>query len=560
MNDIKVTVDQYIQDVQSGKRIACKWEKLAVKRHLDDLERQNTPDFPYHFDETRASHPILFTHYYCVHVKGPLDRQPLILEPWQQFIVWVLFGWLDQEDKRRFRIAFIEVAKKNGKSTMVAALGLYMLVIDGEGGSEVYSAATTKDQAKIVFYEYARAMVIKNPELQELFKTYKHSIVDAETETSTFTAVASDVDQLDGKNVHCAIIDEYHAHKTDGVFRIMVDGMSARAQPMTINITTAGFDPEVPCVDEEEYCQRVLSGKAKNETYFGIVFTLDEDDDWTDKSKWSKANPCLGVSKQLKAMEADFDKALAMPTEQNKFKNKNLNIWTKNKTGWLKNEDWQKAEKHFDLQEMAGMTCFAGIDLATVGDTASYTLCFPWEDSYRLYDRIFLPEDDIRERELRERFEWQQMADQGHVILTPTRTIDYDFIQTRILEDAATFDLQEIAYDPYNASQFINNLEKEGLEKKLVEFPQGWKYMSPATKDFETKLKNGQLESFQNPVVAWMVSNAVTKTDSNGNTRVVKSSPRKHIDAVVSKIIALDRAVRNKKQKSVYEERGAIVI
>lgn len=560
MNDIKSTVEKYMADILSGEIPACRDTKLAVKRHLDDLKRENTPDFAYHFDEARAARPIQFIHFYCIHVKGPLGRQPLILEPWQQFIIWVIFGWLDEENNRRFRIAFIEVAKKNGKSTMVAPIGLYMLVPDGEEGAEVYSAATTKDQAKIVFQEYARAMVVKAPELQEIFKLYANRIVDAESETSHFGAVASDVDQLDGKNVHCAIIDEYHAHKTDGVFRIMVDGMSARPQPLTIIITTAGFDPDVPCVDEEEYAQRILSGKAKNETYFAIIYTLDEGDEWTDKSKWIKANPCLGVSKQLKAMEADLDKALAMPAEQSKFKNKNLNIWTKNRQGWLKDDDWEKAEKLFDLEAMAGAECFAGIDLATVGDTASYSLCFPWEEKYRLYTRIFLPEDDLRERELRERFEWQQMADEGHVILTPTRTIDYDFIQTSILADLAKFDIQSIAYDPYNASQFINNLEKEGLEDKLIEFPQAWKYINPATKDFETKLLNGRLESYKNPVIAWMVSNTVMKIDSNGNRRPTKASSRKHIDAVLSMIIALDQAVRNVRSKSVYEKRGLLIL
>ena len=560
MNDIKATVEKYMSDILSGEIPACKWTKLAVKRQLKDLERQNTPDFPFHFDEARAARPIQFIHFYCIHVKGPLGRKPLILEPWQQFIIWVIFGWLDEENNRRFRIAFIEVAKKNGKSTMVAPIGLYMLVPDGEEGAEVYSAATTRDQAKIVFKEYARAMVVKNPELQEIFKPYAHSIVDVESETATFMAVASDVDQLDGKNVHCAIIDEYHAHKTDGVFRIMVDGMSSRPQPLTIIITTAGFDPDVPCVDEEEYAQRILSGKAKNETYFAIIYTLDEDDEWTDKSKWIKANPCLGVSKRLKAMESDLDKALSMPAEQSRFKNKNLNIWTKNRQGWLKDGDWEKAEKLFDLEEMAGAECFAGIDLATVGDTASYSLCFPWEEKHRLYTRIFLPEDDLRERELRERFEWQQMAEEGHVILTPTRTVDYDFIQTALLGDLAKFDVKSIAYDPWNASQFINNLEKEGLEDKIVEFPQGWKYVNPATKDFETKLLNGRLESYKNPVIAWMVSNTVMKIDSNGNKRPTKASPRKHIDAVVTMIMALDQAVRNLSPKSVYEERPPMVL
>jgi phage terminase large subunit-like protein len=545
-----------MSDVMSGEIVSCKWEKLAVKRHLDDLKR---PDFPYHFDEERAEHPIQFIHNYCIHVKGELDRQPLILGPWQQFITWVAFGWVDDNEYRRFNTLFIEVAKKNGKSTWVAALGLYMERFDGEGGAEIYSVATTKDQAKVVFHDYARAMVVKSQELQQAFKAYSATIVDAETETSIFRALASDVDTLDGKNVHCAIVDEYHAHKTDGVFRIMADGMSARTQPMIIIITTAGFDPDVPCVDEEEYAQRVLSRRAINETYFGIIFTLDADDEWTDKSKWRKANPCLGISKQQKAMDRDFQKAIDMASEQNRFKNKNLNIWTKNRFGWIKDEDWNALEKEYDLEEMNGAAAYAGIDLASVIDTCSYSLCFPWEKKFRMFTRIFLPEEGIVEREKTERFDWQQYANDGHCVLTPGRTTDYDFIQVQLEKDMEQFDIKEISYDPYNSSQFIANLIKLGWEDYLIEFAQGWRLISPACKDFETKVLNDLLEVYPNPVVSWQISNTEVKVDANGNIRPVKPETRqskKHIDCTLSQLMALDRAVRNVAVASVYDGRG----
>ena len=553
---IKQTVEKYMHDVMSGEIVACQWEKRAVKRHLDDFNR---PHFPYHFDEARAERPIQFIHMYCIHVKGELDRQPLVLAPWQIFVTWVIFGWVDDQERRRFNTVFIEVAKKNGKSTWVAGIALYMQQFDGEGGAEVYSVATTKDQAKVVFHDYARAMVIKSEELKEAFKAYANTIVDADTETSIFRALASDVDTLDGKNVHCAIVDEYHAHKTDGVFRIMADGMSARSQPMIIIITTAGFDPDVPCVDEEEYAQRVLSRRAINETYFGIIFTLDEGDDWTDKSKWRKANPNLGISKQQKAMDRDFQKAIDMASEQSKFKNKNLNIWTKNRFGWIKDEDWKALETEYDLEEMEGAEAYAGIDLASVIDTCSYSLAFPWEKKYRLFTRIFLPEEGIVEREKQERFDWQQMANDGYCVLTPGRTTDYDFIQVQLEKDMAVFDLREISYDPHNSSQFIANLIKLGWEDYLVEFSQGWRLISPACKDFEGKILNTQLEVHTNPVVAWQVSNTEVKIDANGNLRPVKPETRqskKHIDATLSQVMALDRAVRNATPDSVYDRRG----
>ena len=515
----------------------------------------------YYFDKQAADDVCAFFENYLVHSKGEWAGKPFILEEWERDFLRKLFGFKRKSDSlRQYRRAYLEIPRKNGKSTLAAGIAIYLTFADREPGAEVYSAATTKDQAKIVFKEYARAMVVKNPELQEIFKTYAHSIVDAEAETSSFLAVASDVDQLDGKNVHCAIIDEYHAHKTDGVFRIMVDGMSSRPQPMTIIITTAGFDPDVPCVAEEEYAQRILAGKAKNETYFAIIYTLDKKDRWDDKTKWIKANPCLGVSKQLKAMEADFQKALDMPAEQSKFKNKNLNIWTKNQTGWLKDGDWEKVETVFDLEEMKGAPCFAGIDLSTVQDTSAKALCFRWNDKFRLYTKIYLPDHDLRERELRERFEWQQMADGGHCILTSLRSVDYDFIQADLEKDLKMFDIQGSAYDPFNSSQFINNLETLGLGEKLIEFPQNWKYIDPATKDLETKIINGQIEAYKNPVITWMVSNTVMKLDSNGNKRPTKTSPTKHIDGVIAMIMALDQAVRNPVVASVYETRGPLVL
>ncbi len=558
---IKKTVAKYMSDVMSGKIPACKWVKLAVKRQQDDMKRNTCEQFPYHFSEERAERVIDFVHDYCIHVKGVLDRKPLILQPWQIFCTWVIFGWLGKDGFRRFNTVFIEVAKKNGKSTWVAGLALYMLIADGEGGAEIYSAATTKDQAKVVFHDYARAMVVKSEDLREVLGFNALSIYDKETSTSSFKAVASEVDSLDGKNPHCAIIDEYHAHKTDGVYRIMSDGMSARKQPLIILITTAGFDPEVPCVDEEEYAQRVLSGRAKNETYFGIVYTLDEKDEWTDKSKWIKANPNLGVSKERKAMERDFQKALDMPAEQSKFKNKNLNIWTKNRFGWITDEDWKACEQEFDIEEMKGAPCYAGIDLASVGDTTAYSLAFPWEDKFRMITRVFLPGQGIVEREKRERFEWQQMANEGHCVLTPGRSTDYDFIQVQMEKDMEFFDLKEIAYDPHNASQFVANLEKLGWEKYLVEFSQSWRFISPASKDFETKILNKALVSLPNPVVSWEVSNTEIKRDANANIRPIKPESRqssKHIDAVIAMLMALDRAVRNIKKKSKYETEGVL--
>lgn len=564
----KYRIQEYIDGVLDGSILVCKWTRLAVERHVRNLGRQNTPGFPYHFDEEKAHKPIDFISDYCYHIKGEYanKREYVKLEPWQQFITAVIFGWVDENGNRKYTTAFVEVAKKNGKSTWAAGLALYMFGPDGEQSPEIYSAATTKEQATIVFSEYAQKMVLKNPDLQEIFQSYKYSLT-CEMNMGKFTAVASEKPQsLDGKNVHCAIIDEYHAHTTNEVYSIMRKGMGSRTQPLLFVITTAGHDPSVPCVDEEEYAQRVLQGKALNENYFGIIYTLDKDDDWRDERLWKKANPNLGTGKPIRTMREDFQKAVEMTTEQNKFKNKDLNIWTASEFAWIKDRDWKKVCKPFDLEELIGRECFGAIDLSKTIDTTAYGLVFPWEKIFRLYVRIFLPDEDLQEREEKERFEWRRMADEGHVILTPGRTVDYGFLQAMILEDNKKYDMKELAYDPYNSSTFITNLCKEGLEETVFEFNQTWRLISPAAKDFQMKILNEETEVYPNPVLDWMIDQAEVKTDEKGNILPVKAPRRsqtRHIDGVMVGLMALDRAVRNIKKKSVYEnaeERENILI
>jgi len=561
------TAEQYIDDVLSGKELVCKWVRLAVERHVNDLKRQNTKNFPYHFDAEAPKKVIRFIKKFCHHVKGEFAnrRETVVLSPWQQFIVWVVFGWKRKNGKRKYNTVFIEVGKKNGKSTFVAAIGLYMLIADGEEGPEIYSAATVRDQAKIVFYEYARAMVTKSEDLEKYIQVYQN-ILTFEKKNGKFCPVSSEADNLDGKHVHCAIIDEYHAHKTDEVYIVLGQGMSGRAQGIEIIITTAGFDPYVPCVDEEEYAKSLLSGEQENEDYFAIIFTLDDDEKgekWRDKNLWIKANPELGRGKPWQGIERDFKLAEGKPQEVNKFKNKHLNIWTSSQTGWLSDDVWKKVCIPFDMEQMEGAPCYAGIDLSTTVDASAYALCFPWENKFRLYLRIFLPDYDILERIKTEKVHWDQWAKNGHVILTPGNKIDYDFIQAKLEEDAERFDLQAIAYDPYNSSQFVVNLIKAGFEDILQEFPQSWKYINAATKDFEIKVLGEALEVYPNPCMDWMVGSTEVRTDANGNYRPVKPDKRKskkHIDGVFAGLMAVSTAVRDTEGESVYETEGVIIV
>ena len=559
------TAQQYIDDVLTSEQIACKWVKLAAKRHVKDLKRQKTKSFPFYFEDTDPKRVIDFSRQFCKHVRGEWANRGEVVElsPWEQFIVWVIFGWKKVSNgKRRFSTAFIEVAKKNGKSTLAAVISLYLFGFDGEQGAEVYSAAITRDQARIVFDDYAKKMVIKSEELQKVITPYRDTMIIKES-MSKFSPVSSEANNAEGKNVYVAIIDEYHAHSTDKVYKILRYGMSGRNQPLLFLITTAGFDPYVPCVDEEEYAKSLLSGKQKNENYFAIIFTLDEKDDWKNKKCWIKANPELGRGKPLDQMEIDFNEAIGKPQEINMFKNKHLNIWTSSQTAWLKSETWKKCDKKFNIEEMAGSPCYAGIDLSTTQDASAYGLCFPWEDRYRLIVKIFLPEYNLEERIKLEKVPWQQWVDNGHVILTPGNTIDYDFIQAEVMRDWETYDLREVAYDPHNAAQFIINLNKEGLEDNLSVFPQSWQYMNTATKDFEIKVRNEQLEVYPNDCLDWMIECTEVRTDSNGNYRPVKPDKRKarkHIDGVIASLLAVGTAIKDTMTDSVYENRGVIVV
>lgn len=577
----KYRAQEYIDGVRSGEIIACKYVKQAVKRHVNDLKRQNTPDFPYHFDDKAAKRPIKFIQTFCYHPIAFFNSQPgnelIKLEPWEQFIIWVVFGWKKENGRRKFVNVFIEVAKKNGKSTLLGAIGDYMFMADGELGAEVYSAATTRDQAKIIFSRYAKAMITKNPELADNVRVYENSMTFRDN--SVFMPLSSEAKSLDGKHVHCGLIDEYHAHPTDEVYDIINRGKAARAQPIVWIISTAGYDPDVPCYAEEEYVQHLLSGEFINESYFGIIYTLDEKDKWDDKSTWIKANPNLGISKNPDIMMGEFIKARDKPADQNKFKNKHLNIWTRAQSQWIRLEDWKAICAPLDEDELKGKPAYAGIDLSKSGDTTSYALCWQPEAQdepekgeegepappapYRIKLYFFLPEFEIDKREKTERVPWRQWAEAGYITLTYGRTVDYDYIQTQLEHDAGIYDLREIGYDPYNSSQFVTNLAKAGFEDKLVEIGQGWKNISPAAKDFEKKTLDKEIVVAPNPVMNWMIGNCEVRTDSHDNLRPVKPDSRvtyKHIDGIFSAMMALDRAVRNEKAPSVYEDRGLIVV
>lgn len=557
---MEYTAQQYIDDVLSGKVTACRLVKLAVQRHVDDLDHAANRGI--YFDEQAAKIAIDFFGF-LKHTKGKWAGKNIVLEPWQQFIIWSLYGWKRENGTRRFRTAYIEVARKNGKSTKFAGLGLKALVADGEPEAEVYSAATKRDQAKIV-WEQAKNMVRNSPDLKNIVGIHQNNLHVTST-GSKFVPLSADADTLDGLNISMALIDEYHAHKTDEIYNVLRSAMGSRVQPLLAIITTAGFDTSSSCKREHDYCVQLLEGRQENDAYFAVIYTLDEKDDWQDEKNWIKANPNLGVSVSIEDLRDQYTEAKSRASKINEFKTKRLNIWTSAYSRWILPDKWEQNNHQVDEESLEGRRAFLAIDLSTTTDISGYALCFPPEPEekyHKLIWRFYIPQDGVRERSLKEDVPYDAWIEQGYVRPTLGEVIDYEYIEQDILADAERFEIVEVPHDPYNATHLVNNLMDAGLN--CVKFPQNITAISPAVKNFERMVLNGELATGGNPVMNYMIGCAEVYSDANGNMKVIKPDRRssnKRIDGVIMAIMATHRAVLSVDDgPSVYEERGVLMI
>lgn len=539
----------YIDDVIHNRITVCSWVRHAVNRHVADLKTQNTKDFPYYFDQQAAERVIVFVQDQY-HVKGEWAKQrmKISLEGWQQFIIWVLFGWKRSDtNTRRFRKSYIEVARKNAKTTLAAAIANACFFIDGEVGAEVYFCATKRDQAKICWTD-AHQQIQKNPALRGMTTTYKmSSTVMKNGTTSIMRPIGQDSDTEDGLSPSFVVIDEYHAHKSAALLNVMQNGMGARSQPMLFVITTAGFDKNAPCFQEERtmVCG-ILDGSISPtpQDVFGMIFTLDEGDDWTDEKVWVKANPNLGVSVYPEFLRSQVSQALASPAKQNDVKTKNFNLWTQAVSRWICAEIWDACPS--EIVDLTGRVATGAFDLSSTTDLTAWVLCFPpheLEKAYTLKCRFFLPSEGMLERERRDKVPYRLWAEQGYLTLTPGNVIDYAYIEEQILQDAASYDIREIAYDPWNAKQTVLRLQEQGLP--LSQFRQGFTSMTGPSKDFEKRVLSKEINHQNNPILRWMVSCTEIASDPSGNIKPVKPDQQttgKRIDGVIASIMALDRA------------------
>lgn len=547
--------DAYIDAVLSGRIVACEYVKAACRRHLTDL--RDGPKRGVRFDAKKAMRAIRF-YGFLKHSKGEWAGQTVRLEGWQMFVQAMVFGWLREDGMRRFRTAYLEVARKNGKTTQLSGIGLYLLVADHEPGAEVYTAATKLDQARIMHSEATR-MVKKSPDLAKRIKVFKNNLHIEDT-ASKYEPLGQDSDTQDGLNIHGALVDEVHAHKTRDLWDVLETGMGSRRQPLMFGITTAGFNRQTLCYHLHDYTRKVLLGLFQDDSFFGIIFGLDEGDDWEDERNWIKANPNLGVSKKLVNMREMARKAKNMPAALNAFLRLELNVWTQAASRWVPRQHWDACATSVNLEELRGRICYGGLDLSSNTDLTALVLVFPPKregEPYQVLCHFYCPEDGIQERSKHDRVPYADWVREGYLTATPGNVVDISWLIHDIKEMRNLYDFRELAFDRWGSTKLqgdIGGLDPNG--KFLVGFGQGYASMAPAMKDLERCVLNHSIAHGANPVLNWCADNLVVASDAAGNLKPDKDKSTERIDGMVALIMGLNRAIMDKNPGSVYDAHG----
>ncbi|OHV13002.1 terminase large subunit [Kushneria phosphatilytica] len=542
--------NKYARDVVAGRILACKEVRQACQRHLDDLTASKARTFPYRFDRDAAERVCVFIQL-LPHTKGKWarSRERIKLEPWQKFIFCCIYGWLKKKTgMRRFVEAYCEVPRKSGKSVIAAGVGNYMFAADGEYGAEVYCGATTEKQAWEVFRP-AKIMLQKTPELVSMagIEIMAKNLSIAE-DGSRFEPVIGDPG--DGSSPSCALVDEFHEHDTPALYETMLTGMGAREQPLMFIITTAGFNLAGPCYDKRRQAQQMLEGSVPNAELFAIIFTIDDGDDWKDPAVLRKANPNFGVSVGEEFLLKAQQDAIRYPSRQNGFLTKHLNVWVSARTAWLNMASWQAGgDKELTLEQFEGQPCWVGLDLASKTDIAAIALLFrdEIEDAqgrvttrWTSFVRSYLPEGAI-ERASNNRAAYESWVNSGDLITTDGEELDFDVIRGDLLDLSSRFEIREIAYDPWRATQLAHQLMKDGAE--IIEYRNTVQNMSPPMREMEAAITGSRWRHPCDPVLTWMASNVVAKEDAKENIYPRKERPENKIDGIVAILMALGRAV-----------------
>lgn len=541
----------YAEGVAAGKIVAGRYVRLACERFLKDLKRK---DWPYRYDAEKADRVVRFMEL-MPHVKGKwaAKKELLKLSPWQHFIECNLFGWVHVETGlRRFREAYEEEPRKQGKSMRVAARGIYLFAADGEAGAEVYSGATTEKQALEVFRP-AWQMVQKLEGLRgrfgiELAGNPKNPGAMYRTDDmSKFEQMIGKPG--DGSSPHAAIIDEYHEHDTDHMVDAMQTGMGAREQPLLSIITTAGSNLGGPCYEKRRDVIRILEGTVVDETVFGIVYGIDESDAWDDPVSLVKANPNYGVSVFAEFLNAQLEQARRSASKQNSFRTKHLNDWVGARQAWMNMLAWQRQKRELSIEQFKGCPCWIACDLASKKDVAALVMLFYREGQYFLIPRFYAPESAAEEND-----KYRDFASGGFMTMTPGNMTDYAFIEEEIKAIASKVSLQDASFDDWQANYLMTRLGESKIP--VVNYNQTVKNMSEPMKEFEGRVLNRTFWHDGNPVMTWMVGNVACKIDAKENVYPRKendSDPRCKIDGVVAGLMAMGRALAGAEPEKKYQ-------
>ena len=539
----------YAKAVLDGKRPACQWVKLSCERFLGDLAGGE-----FRMDAEAVDKVCSFAEL-LPHIKGSRAGKPMELAPWEIFILANVFGFKRADGTRRYRRSYVEVPRGNGKSTLSAAIALYMLLADRESGAECYSVATTRDQARIV-WETAREMARRSQAMASAFSlTIGARSLYVVNTASKFEPLSSDSDSLEGLNTHFACIDELHAHKNRTVYDVMETSIGKRAQPLLWVITTAGSNRAGICYELHSFCQRLLRGAAEDDAQFAVIYTIDDGDDWTSEEALKKANPNWGESVQPDIVLGLQAKAMTVASAANNFRTKHLDEWVNADTAWMDMRAWERCADHSAvLEDFEGQECWIGLDLASKTDIAAMAILIPQSSGdgrreYWLFGRYWLPRETVDRGENAHYQGWEMS---GRLNVTPGAVIDFDEIREAVLNIASRFRVRAVLFDPFQATQLSTQLAAEGLP--MIEVRPTVLNFSEPMKQLEALVLDGRLKHDGCPVMAWMVSNVVCHRDAKDNIYPRKQAPENKIDGVVASIMALAGAMGAEREQQALAE------
>lgn len=539
MKNYMEILEKYCSDITSGKITAGIWTKKAVKRFISDRKREKRDDFPFYFDENAAEMVLSFAESLK---PGDLNGKTIDLLPWQIFVFANVEGWRykGDSDRKRFRMAYIEVNRKNGKTTGLL-LPLVLFNFLKYKASEAYLVSSSDTLAEKTFKE-VRDIIKAEPALDDILDCRSLAITFKDiNEKSRLGFYCDGGKSVDGLRPRFAVLDEYHDFQSDKMFMSMQYGMRSKKDAQLVVVTTADVEVANPCFEQNLKAKRILNGTQTQEDFFSVIYALDENDDYHDPALWQKANPSLYDIIDPSVIQSDIDDAELTPHKIPELKAKTFGIWGGGgEKSWLAIETWQK-NKEIDakVEDFEGMECYGGLDLAQVDDLCAFTKLFKKDGKDYYFHRFYIPEGTVHERYRRENINFFQWIDNGIITAIPGNTIDYSFIVRDILEDADRFKLRGIGYDKWQAKDVIKELDAERPDIALIEIEQSLRKLSPLTQSYEKTVKDGKLVD-NSPVMLWMINNVEIKPDVNGNYKPMKKSKAsiQRIDGVISSIMA----------------------